>query len=254
MLKLHNSITNPSNYIIDIGASHGVSTDPVYNFISNNKYNGLCIEGDKNKVNVLKHRTSFDIYDEFIYPSNIVSVFQKFNVPIDIDILKIDIDGFDLEVLRTILAVYKPKIIIAEINEKIPPPVLFEVIYKDNYEWDESHCFGFSIQSGEIVMNKFGYKILQIHELNNILCINQDLCDVIGTDNIKNIDELYKTQYINDHNRFWQLPWNSNINYWLEIKDTELLKKEITNYFCNDNNRSKFAIKTKTLNVDFIIS
>jgi hypothetical protein len=169
-----------------------------------------------------------------------------------LDILKIDIDGFDLEILRVILSVYKPKIIIAEINEKIPPPILFETKYTPNYSWDESHCFGFSIKSGEVLMNQCGYKILEIFELNNILCINRELCDILGEEPKTNIEMLYKTQYV-DKTPLIQLPWNQNIHYWTNIKDTELLKTEIIHYFCNINDRSKFDVKTKVLDVDFSI-
>ena len=254
LIKLHNNIITPSNYIIDIGASNGVSTDPVYNFIINNKYQGLCIEGNKNNADILKTKTHFNIYNDYINPNNIISIFKNFNVPIDIDVLKIDIDGFDLDVLRKILQEYKPKIIIAEINEKIPPPILFEVKYKDNYEWDYSHCFGFSIKSGEDIMNNFGYKIIEIYELNNILCINEDLCNILEIDKLNNVEELYKTQYINNFRRNYNLPWNKDINYWLKIKDFNELKKEIINYFSNDNNRSIFKIKTKINNIDFVIN
>jgi hypothetical protein len=262
--NLYNKIKNPSYYIIDIGASSGVNTDPVYNFIIDSKYKGLCIEGDKIKANELKTKTNFDIYNEYIYPHNIINIFSKFNVPNDIDILKIDIDGFDLEVLRNILNVYKPKIIIAEINEKIPPPILFEVIYKENYEWDFSHCFGFSIKSGEKVMNNYGYKIIHIYDLNNILCINEDLyntlCineDLYNTLNLditNNVEELYKNEYINNLERHYILPWNENVNYWLEIKDVNLLKSEIINYFCNNNDRSTAIVKNKIIDIDFIIN
>jgi hypothetical protein len=167
--------------------------------------------------------------------------------------VKIDIDGFDLEIIRKILTVYKPKIIIAEINEKIPPPILFEVKYKENYSWDESHCFGFSIKSGEQVMNENGYKILEIFELNNILCVNGDLCEALKEDPTNNVENLYKTQYIEKTERFNILPWNSNVNYWLDIKDPVLLKNRIINYFCNVNDRSKFEVKTKLLDIDFSV-
>lgn len=249
---LHSGIENPSNYIIDIGASNGSMTDPVYNFITDSKYKGLCIEGNKDNITELKTKTNFDICDEYIYPHNIINIFNKYNVPIDIDVLKIDIDGFDLQVIREILSVYKPKIIIAEINEKIPPPILFEVLYKENYTWDGSHCFGFSIKSGEAVMNKFGYKIIRVHQLNNIICINQDMCTRFGLDRSNNVEELYKAQYVDVLERFHVLPWNKNINYWLEIKHNDSLKNEIIYYFCNNNDRSSFENKNKILNVDFI--
>jgi hypothetical protein len=253
LFELHRHITTPTNYIIDIGASDGVSIDPVFPFITNPTYRGLCIEGSDQKIQSLQKKTHFDICNKFITPHNIIDIFQSYNVPIDLDILKIDIDGFDLEIIRMILTTYKPKIIIAEINEKIPPPILFEVKYKENYCWDESHYFGFSIKSGERLMTENSYKILDIFELNNILCVNRELCEALGEDKTNNVEKLYKTQYIENVSRHTILPWNSNVNYWLDIKDPELLKNQIVNYYCNINDRSNFAIKTKILNEDFTI-
>jgi hypothetical protein len=252
LLQLHSQISNPSYYVIDIGASFGVPTDPVYQFITNTKYKGLCIEGGKNQVNELKKRTKFEIYDDYIYPDTIVHVFQKYNVHIDIDILKIDIDGFDLEILRRILSVYKPKIIIAEINEKIPPPIMFEVLYKDNYSWDFSHCYGFSIKSGEAVMTHFGYKIVEVYDLCNIICVNKELFDTSGLSDMT-VEELYKKQYIDRIERLEILPWNENVNHWLEIEDQYKLKYEIIDYYSNNNERSVFDVKTKELNIDFVV-
>jgi hypothetical protein len=249
-------VENPSFYIIDIGSSTGVDTDPVFKFINNKKYKGLCIEGNSQSVNELKTKTHFDIYNGYITPSNVLTIFDTYKVPQNIDILKIDIDGYDLEVLRVILNKYKPRIIIAEINEKIPPPIYFEVKYKEDYSWDYSHCFGFSIQSGAKVMNDNNYKIISLYDINNILCINEELCksfEIQNTNTDEYIKFLYKNQYIDNINRFHILPWNENVNYWLNIHDVEILKNEITNYFVNNNNRSIFAIKTKIKDLDFSI-
>lgn len=253
--NLYTQINNKSNYVIDIGASTGVNTDPVYSFITNSLFNGLCIEGDSTKAQRLRGNISptFDIYNDYITPENVLEVFKKYNVPESPDVLKIDIDGYDLEVIRTILQIYKPKIIVAEINEKIPPPVLFEIKYSENYVWDYSHCFGFSITSGERVMSENNYKILEIFDLNNIICINQQLCDAIGVDYKSDVNKLYNDGYISKKQRFTTLPWNDNVNYWLNIEDCEELKREIVNYFENINDRSQFEIKTKKRNVDFIL-
>jgi hypothetical protein len=251
-----NKIENPSFYIIDIGSSTGTHTDPVFQFINNIKYKGLCIEGKSECVNILKTKTHFDIYNGYITPLNVLDVFESYKVPYNIDILKIDIDGYDLEILRVILSKYKPMIIIAEINEKIPPPICFEVKYKEDYSWDNSHCFGFSIQSGAKVMNNNNYKIISIYDLNNILCINDELCksyEIQCTNTDEYIKNLYKKEYIDNLNRLHVMPWNENVNYWLNIDDIEVLKNEINNYFVYNNNRSTFAIKTKIKDIDFSI-
>ena len=256
LYEIHTKIVNPTNYVIDIGASSGVSSDPVYPFISNNKYKGLCIEGSTQNLPSLRQNISptFDIYNGYITPHNALSVFEQYKVPRFFDILKIDIDGYDLDVLRTILEKYQPRIIIAEYNEKIPPPIQFEVKYKDSYQWDGSHFFGFSISAGKKVFDKYHYKILSIRDLNNILCINFELCNLLSVEFESDVYDVYQTGYIDRYNdRMWHLPWNENVNHWLDIKDSAILKSEILTYFTKNNDRSRLQVKTKIEGVDFYI-
>ena len=233
-------------YVVDIGASSGTETDPVYEFMVDPLFKGLCIEGNKEKVGRLRKRTHCDVYGEYIYPHTILDVFQQHSVPTTFDILKIDIDGYDLEVLRRILSVYSPRIIIAEINEKIPPPIRFEVLYKDNYAWDESHLYGFSIAAGEKVFAQHGYRIQQIYDFANVIYTDASM----GLEPLLSIEDMYKEQYINNPGREKELWWNSDINHWLTIEDPDELAFEITQYFGVQITRSR-GYETKRINIDY---
>jgi hypothetical protein len=244
--ELQKKIAKPSMYVVDIGASSCVASDPVYEFLVDKEFQGLCVEGNKEKVEFLRTRTHFDVYDNYIYPHTIVDVFQQYGVPSTFDVLKIDIDGYDLEVLRRILAVYKPRIIIAEINEKIPPPIRFEVLYKEDYSWDNSHFYGFSIAAGEKVFAEHGYRIKQIYELVNIICIDESM----PSEALPSIKDMYKEQYINDPEREKELWWNNDINYWFEIDEPDELAVEIGRYFQVKNQRS-IRNEKKQVNIDY---
>lgn len=252
IFDLFSKINNKSNYIVDIGASGGATGDPVYPFITNSEYKGLCIEGQGIRVLELRMKvpSSFDVHCGYITPTNALDIFEKYNVPESPDILKIDIDGYDLEVLRVLLTRYRPKIIIAEINEKIPPPVLFEVKFKEEYAWDESHFYGFSIASGEKVMNQHGYKITQIYDLCNILCVSDEFDKTLPN---RSIAEIYTNDYIENPSRRQAMPWNENVEFWLTIDNADLLKNQIQIYFEYMNDRSKFIIKTKKKDIDFLL-
>jgi hypothetical protein len=105
-------------------------------------------------------------------------------------------------------------------------------------------------------MNYNNYKILSIYELNNILCINDELCKSLQIECFNSdeyIKNLYKKEYIDDLSRLQILPWNKNIDHWLNIEDSELLKKTIADYFTLNNDRSKFEIKNKIQDVDFLL-
>ena len=105
-------------------------------------------------------------------------------------------------------------------------------------------------------MSENNYKVFSIYDLNNILCIDDELCkslDIECSNSGEYIDNLYDSEYINASNRCVTLPWNDNVNYWLNISDTQILKNEIINYFVNINDRSKLKNKTKIKDVDFVI-
>lgn len=244
-------LPNPCKYVVDIGASTGVPTDPAYKYITNKEYKGLCIEGNPVNIPTLSSRTHFDIHTGYITPENILDIFEKHNVPIEFDYLKIDIDGYDLHVLRVILSKYKPAIICAEINEKIPPPIAFEVKYKSSYEWDYSHCFGFSIAAGEPVFSQYGYTIVDMYEYNNIIVVKNDIITSCSITNVPNIKSIYEHNYQKNKSRLNIFPWNQSVDYWQHITDTDLLRQTIIYYFENVNERSMFQEKTKRLNVDF---
>jgi len=127
------------------------------------------------------------------------------------------------------------------------------VKYKENYRWDEGHCFGFSAQSGDEVMRQHDYTILQIYDHSNIVCVQNEILDEIPfiSRDIP-IDTLYRVQYIHNFTRFNALPWNDSVNYWLELTDKEQLKNEIIFYFSTINHRSNFENKTKVHGVDFL--
>ena len=245
-------------YVVNIGASVGEPYDPSYQYIIDPAYRGLCIEGDVHKIEGLRKNVSskMDIHNGYVTPFNVISLFERYKVPKNLFIIKIDIDGYDLEVLRTILkSEYRPTLFVAEINEKIPPPIRFEVLYKSDYKWDCSHCFGFSIQSGKDVFESSDYFIATMYEMNNILCIRKDKIYLLPEESFpKDIEDMYDKQY--RHNRGLRkkaFPWNANVNHWLTIEDNDTLKNTITKYFTEINDRSKFKNKLKIENKDFMI-
>ncbi len=226
---------NRSNYFIDIGANEGPG--PIFHLLQQPKSKGLCIEGGggsmyEKLVNNLKCNPNINIHSGYITPLNSLELFEKYNVPISHDILKIDIDGYDLSILRVLLTKYKPKIIIAEINEKIPPPIYFEVKFDEKYSWDVSHFFGFSLQAGFDVLNPLNYSIIGLtSDGNNLIAINNDDFQ-FNISEQKSPEEIHKLFYADTKVHYF--PYNKDVNHWLNIKDPEELKKDIFNYFTTE--------------------
>jgi len=64
--------------------------------------------------------TSPKTHAEFITAANIVTVFKKYKVPLNFDLLSIDIDGNDYWVWKALEGGYRPRVVIIEYNCNFP--------------------------------------------------------------------------------------------------------------------------------------
>ena len=240
-IELLQKIPNLEKYIIDIGASSGQETDPVFCFFKYLNFSGLCIEAGDSIHELEKKLPNPEIkkVQKFATPETIIPIFVKEKVPLYPDILKIDIDGYDLSVIRTILdANYRPKIIIAEINEKIPPPVWFEIKYSENYCWDGSHCFGFSLEAGRQTLAKYDYTVVSLFEGNNVIFVDNKYLNILNLPQ-KTINQIYLEGYLPYLNG-GAFPWNEDVNHWLNmVNEPDKLRQDIFTYFTQNNVRGK---------------
>ena len=240
MQEYVDQIKDKSNFVVDIGASFGIS--PVSSYFD--KYSGLCVECNPDKfVHLCRNVTNQNIHKHrgFARPDNIEALFQKYNVPKNIDILKIDIDGYDLELIKTIIEKgYRPAIIIAEINEKIPPPISFQVKYAEDYFWEGNHFYGFSIQAGKDTLEPLGYKIKMIYDNNNIMILDSKVFDVPNVD----VSEMYRSGYSENDAALQALPWNRDVHHWTKMVDEpEKLRDTINEYFLKLAKSEDFIIE-----------
>ena len=80
------------------------------NQLYQNGWKGLLMDGDNKSPPI-------NLQKEFITPENIVSLLTKYQVPLDVDYLSIDIDSSDLFVFEAVLqSNYKPRVISMEYN------------------------------------------------------------------------------------------------------------------------------------------
>jgi len=231
------TISDNLKYVVDIGAQDGPG--PVFSLMTKHGYRGLCIEGNPTTFEHLCEKmpeSHVAKHCEFVTPKNICSIFEKHGVPKEPFAIKIDINGYDYEVLDTLLASYHPLFIVAKINEKIPPPIHFQTLYRDDYVWGKNHFFGFSLQAGYKLMELHGYTIISLVGGNNILCIRKDIAPQI--DQISAL-EIYKRDYLHNLPVLWLFPWNRDIHHWTQIcedphANVYEIMTDIHNYFTTD--------------------
>ena len=94
-------------------------------------------------------------------------------MPADFGVLSLDIDSYDYWVLDAVLEGYRPRVVVTEINEKVPPPVRFVVRYDPDFRL-QHHFFGYSIASLEELCARHGYVLLAL-EYNNAFIAPREL-------------------------------------------------------------------------------
>lgn len=204
---------------IDVGSSN--ETNLPLKFIKDS-LKTIFIEFDSHKANHWKKENNFIVLNVKATPENIKNLLEANIGDTDITYLDIDIDGYDYFVLESILEHNRPYLFIAEINEKIPPPIKFTVKYDPNYWWDVSHFYGMSISQLGILINKFEYDILELHS-NTLICVRRDK----NVFNINlSIEEAYNFGYKNPRleGKLPQFDYNSNVDFLLKLESQDLLE------------------------------
>ena len=160
-------------YYVDIGASDGWTSSATFPFAKSKNFSGLSIEPDSEKFKnefIYKNFNNI-ISNSKVTPENVIYLLKEFDVPENFDLLNLDIDSYDLFVVKGLLDSFQPKIISMEINEKIPPPIYFTVTYDEKHFWEGDHFFGCSLQAAYQELCKFNY---ELHTLlyNNAIFIS----------------------------------------------------------------------------------
>jgi hypothetical protein len=233
---------NNNKVYVDIGCSFPDSSpSPSIEEIKNSKITFLA-ELDPEKFNINKQTynncDNVKLCNTRIQPDNIIELLET-NIGSavnEIYLLKINIDGYDYFVLDSFLKKYRPHVINAEINEKIPPPIKFSVLYNEKYSWDVSHFYGMSMSMAYELCKNHNYSLVDF-EFNNG-------ANVILVDNKKITSEytsytpeiLYKEKYIgNDYHN--SIIYNQDVLHWQNLEPNDLIKeiksfyKKYENYF-----------------------
>ena len=118
-----------NGWCCEFGAWDGKVGSNTFNLVKNFNFKAIYIESDKKKFKDLKKtereypgifavNKTIDRNKESI--NSLEKVLEKTKIPLDFEILSIDIDSYDLDVWET-LEKYRPKIIVIEINSSINP-------------------------------------------------------------------------------------------------------------------------------------
>ena len=166
--KVLSLIPGKNNWCVEFGAWDGLFLTNTRNLIENHCYKAVLIEGNESRYSDLRKNyyendkvVTINELVGFSEDHNLDHILSKTLIPIDYDLLSIDIDGNDYHVWA---AVEKdnPKIVLIEYNPTIPSHV--EFVQKP----DPNVKHGASIMSLYNLGKKKGYELICITEINAI--------------------------------------------------------------------------------------
>ena len=161
-----------NKFVVDIGASNGVSLSNSFYFRLYKGWDFCCLDGNPQemgeRLGVKKH---------WITAENINTILKENGVPFAPDLLSLDLDGNDYHVLKEVLSEFSPRVIIVEINIAYGDRPGF-MPYDPNYDYyknrDAFHGMGYR-SCVDLVKEK--YVPLSIVCNTNMILIRRDLVE-----------------------------------------------------------------------------
>jgi len=154
-----------NKYFVEFGARDGVVESNTFYLRTNKGWNGLLLD-------CVTENQSINLHNRRLLESNIVEVFDEFNVPIEFDFLSVDIDGNDFWLLKRLLGKYRPRVIMVETNVRFSPETDLVQKYDDNWFWQGSGWYGCSPRAMAKMADKHGYAPVHIH-LDDMILVSR---------------------------------------------------------------------------------
>lgn len=162
--EIFNRIGTTNKFFVEFGVGNGLENNSTYLLVKG--WQGYWIEGSERFCKSI--RQSFEdllanqqltLKNTFITAANIEDLFREGNVPTELDLLSIDIDGNDYWVWQAITN-YRPRVVILEYNAIYPPESSWVMQYNPSHQWKYNSHMGSSLKALEKLGHQKGYKLI----------------------------------------------------------------------------------------------
>ena len=164
-----NTIGQPTRWCVEFGAWDGIHLSNTCNLIKNCDYSAVLIEANPKKVRRLKRNfkgnrrvVAIEALVGFENDNNLDVLLSQTEMPKEIDLLSIDIDGNDYHVWDA-ADDYRPRVVVIEFNPTIPNSVEFV------QPRDMNTRQGSSIRALAALGKRKGYELVACTAVNGIL-------------------------------------------------------------------------------------
>lgn len=207
-------------FCVDIAAADGVSMSNTL-ALYRRGWAGLSVEMDGDRFRSLARiHARFPesvLFRGRVTPDNVIDILRAAGVPQDFGFLNLDIDGYDHFVLERILEQYRPLVICAEINEKVPPPLRFTVNYDPTYVPTTDGFYGQSVCHLGDQIERFGYVIVAAEYCNVFLLPTEETAG----ERTFSPEEAWRVGYRERPDRLERFPWNAELEPTLTMSPSD---------------------------------
>ena len=163
--------TNEKPFCVEFGYNH----DKIF---KNNKGNCTKLILDHNWDYILfdchNENESINLYKHFLTSNNICEIFQRYNVPKEVDYISIDVDSIDLWLFEALLKEYKSKLFSVEYNPNFPIDRAITKIENSNF-FEGDRLYGASLKALNLVAEKYGYTLIWVVDELDAFFVRNDL-------------------------------------------------------------------------------
>lgn len=150
-------------FCVEFGAGDGLRNSNTARLLREEGWQGVMIEASDYRYKQLRAHWEGDprvrLAQAQVRPDTVEDLFASLEVPLDLDLLSIDIDGNDYWVWRAI-ARYRPQVVVIEYNPYYEPPQRWVMTYNPDHAWDGSTYYGASLESLAHLGRAKGYELL----------------------------------------------------------------------------------------------
>lgn len=213
ILKTISGISNKK--FIDIGCGDGFNMSTAFP-LTNHGWIGLLIDSDLKSIEIAKKRFKNSNHKIILHNVTSLNIFELIliNNYADASYLKIDIDSYDLTILKSVLnAGMRPDIFSIEINERFPPPIKFERFESVERRIFPDFFYGCSLSSVEAEARNFNYVLIDL-AYNNAFYVRKEL--IPNNFKLKDIYTIYNEGYAYRASREKLFYWNKKYDHWIK--------------------------------------
>jgi hypothetical protein len=185
--KIFQLIEPTSRYCVEFGAGEGVTNSNTYLL---RKQEWSCLLLDR-----MHENSNINLYKEFITAENITTLFDKYSVPHDLDLLSIDINYNDFYVWKALDQKFKPAVVLIEYNATHLPNEDKVVKYQFSFCGDGTDYFGASILALYNLGRSKGYSLVYAESAGiNLFFIRDDILEEkkLRFKNMNDVEKLYR--------------------------------------------------------------